>query len=83
MRISRISKISKLKCLRHFLKLDRNVKLFMKAKTQAKLFSVECGPRRRDGGGDSRRGGGDRPSRTPMPGDDTEEYEEEAKRLDR
>ena len=55
----------------------------MKAKTQAKLFSVECGPRRRDGGGDSRRGGGDRPSRTPMPGDDTEEYEEEAKRLDR
>ena len=38
--------------------------------------------RRRDGGGESRRDG-ERSSRTPMPGGDTAEYEEEAKRLDR
>ena len=38
--------------------------------------------RRPPRGDESRRTGGG-PGRTPMPGDDTEEYEEEAKRLDR
>ena len=38
--------------------------------------------RRREGGGESRRGG-EKSARTPMPGNDTVEYEEEAKRLDR